>query len=89
MIRSAARFANFTEEIKGLQTLPVALVLKYWLCEAHGKTYLLRLTLIRLRPGGIVGVESVRASILIVVRAYKTPNEVSLAIPSFKGEDVP
>lgn len=51
MIRSAARFANFTQEIKGLQMLPVALVLKYWLCEAHGKKYLLRFTLIRLRPG--------------------------------------
>lgn len=49
MIRSAARLTNFTQEIKGLQTLPVALVLKYWLCEAHGKSYLLRLTLIQLR----------------------------------------
>ena len=79
----------------------MALVLLYWICEAHGKTHLLRLTLIRLRTGRS-GFDLKWNS-----RSGKRPCEyppprcqslntcpmrefgLSSAIASFKGEDVP
>lgn len=48
----ASRSSALTEETKGVSSLPVSTLLKYWLCDVHGKPAQLLLALILPRPDG-------------------------------------